>query len=257
MAEILFEVKDQVAHITLNRPEKFNAFNRAMALQLQAALDECQADTIRAVLITGAGKAFCSGQDLTEAIDPGGPSIEKIIQEHYNPIVTRINYLSKPVLAAVHGVAAGAGANLALCCDIVLAGNSASFIQAFSKIGLVPDTGGTYFLPRLVGLQRAAGLMMLADKINGIEAEKMGMIWRAVEDEKLMEEAKTTVKLLANMPTQALGLIKEQLRASVTNTLEQQLAVEDKLQQKAAATHDFREGVQAFLEKRKPLFQGK
>lgn len=257
MALILLEVKEQIAHITLNRPEKFNAFTREMSLELQAALDECKAESIRAVVLSGAGKAFCSGQDLTEAIDPQGPSIQKIIQEHYNPIVTRISKLPKPVVAVVHGVAAGAGANLALCCDLVIAGKSANFIQAFSKIGLVPDTGGSYFLPRLVGLQRAAGLMMLADKVSGEEAANMGMIWKAVDDDSLLQEAMATAKALAAMPTLALGLIKEQLRASATNTLEQQLNVEDKLQQQAAATADFKEGVQAFLEKRKPVFKGK
>lgn len=257
MSLILLEVTEQVACITLNRPEKFNAFIREMSLQLQAALDACKDPAIRSVIIRGAGKAFCSGQDLTEAIDPNGPSIEKIIQEHYNPIVTRINLLEKPVVAAVHGVAAGAGANLALCCDLVIAANSALFIQAFSKIGLVPDTGGSFFLPRLVGLQRAAGLMMLADKITAPEAVQMGMIWQAVEDAVFDQETNRTAQRLAAMPTKALAGIKEQLRLSVTNTLEDQLAVEDRLQQQAAKTEDFQEGVKAFLEKRAPLFKGK
>ncbi|RYZ18674.1 MAG: 2-(1,2-epoxy-1,2-dihydrophenyl)acetyl-CoA isomerase, partial [Chitinophagaceae bacterium] len=176
MSSILFEIKDAVAFITLNRPDKYNAFNREMALLLQDKLDECKAAEVRCVMITGLGKAFCSGQDLEEVVDPNGPKIDAIVGEHYNPIITRIRQLQKPVIAAVNGVAAGAGANIALACDIVIAAKSSSFIQAFSKIGLIPDSGGTFFLPRLVGWQRASALMMLGDKVSAEEAERFGMI---------------------------------------------------------------------------------
>ncbi|MBM3414083.1 MAG: 2-(1,2-epoxy-1,2-dihydrophenyl)acetyl-CoA isomerase [Bacteroidetes bacterium] len=256
MGSVVFETKEQIAVITLNRPEKFNAINREMALQLQAALDQCTDNSCRAVLITGAGKAFCAGQDLDEAIDPHGPGMERILKEHYNPLITQIRSLQKPVVAAVNGVAAGAGANLALSCDLCIASDSATFIQAFSKIGLVPDSGGSFFLPRLVGWQRAAGLMMLGEKITGAEALQMGLIWKTVVAEQLQEEAMALVKQLAAMPTRALALIKEQLNQSATHNLAQQLALEDQLQQQAAASDDFKEGVTAFLEKRKPVFKG-
>ena len=166
MSSILFEVRQHIAFITLNRPDKLNVFNREMALSLQEKLDECRVPAIRAVYLTGAGKGFCAGQDLAEVVDPAGPGMEKILSEHYNPIVTRIRHLAKPVVAAVNGVAAGAGANIALCCDIVVATRSASFIQAFSKIGLIPDSGGTYFLPRLVGMQKATALSMLGELVD-------------------------------------------------------------------------------------------
>jgi 2-(1,2-epoxy-1,2-dihydrophenyl)acetyl-CoA isomerase len=240
----------------LNRPEKFNAFNREMALLLQQELDACRQNEIRAVVITGNGKAFCAGQDLGEVVDPQGPGMARILKEHYNPIVTRIRELGKPVIAAVNGVAAGAGANLALCADITIAGESANFIQAFSKIGLVPDTGGSFFLPRLIGMQRAAALMMTGDKLSAAEAASMGMIWKTVPDQELLAQAMGLAKQLATMPTTALGLIKQQLNASFTNTIEEQLQLEDRLQQQAAATADFREGVQAFLEKRTARFTG-
>jgi 2-(1,2-epoxy-1,2-dihydrophenyl)acetyl-CoA isomerase len=256
MSSILVEIKDQVATLTLNRPEKFNAFNREMALLLQQELDACRQNEIRAVVITGNGKAFCAGQDLGEVVDPQGPGMARILKEHYNPIVTRIRELGKPVIAAVNGVAAGAGANLALCADITIAGESANFIQAFSKIGLVPDTGGSFFLPRLIGMQRAAALMMTGDKLSAAEAASMGMIWRIVPDQELLAQAMGLAKQLATMPTTALGLIKQQLNASFTNTIEEQLQLEDRLQQQAAATADFREGVQAFLEKRTARFTG-
>ena len=256
MSSILVEIKDQVATLTLNRPEKFNAFNREMALLLQQELDACRQNEIRAVVITGNGKAFCAGQDLGEVVDPQGPGMARILKEHYNPIVTRIRELGKPVIAAVNGVAAGAGANLALCADITIAGESANFIQAFSKIGLVPDTGGSFFLPRLIGMQRAAALMMTGDKLSAAEAAGMGMIWKTVPDQELLAQAMGLAKQLATMPTTALGLIKQQLNASFTNTIEEQLQLEDRLQQQAAATADFREGVQAFLEKRTARFTG-
>ncbi len=257
MSTLLKEVNGSLAILTLNRPDKYNAFNRDMALSLQSALDECADQSIRAVLITGTGKAFCSGQDLAEAIDPNGPGMKKILAEHYNPIVRRIVALEKPVVAAVNGVAAGAGANLALCCDITVAAESASFIQAFSKIGLVPDTGGSYFLPRLVGRQKAAAWMMLGDKIGAREAEQQGMIYAVYPDADFMKASMSLAEQLANMPTQALARIKKQLQLSTIQTLEQQLQTEDDLQQEAAATRDFQEGVNAFLEKRNPRFEGK
>jgi 2-(1,2-epoxy-1,2-dihydrophenyl)acetyl-CoA isomerase len=257
MSTLLHETQGALAILTLNRPDKYNAFNREMALTLQAALDACADPAIRAVLITGAGKAFCSGQDLAEAIDPNGPGMKKILSEHYNPIVRRIVSLEKPVIAAVNGVAAGAGANLALCCDITVAAESASFIQAFSKIGLVPDTGGSYFLPRLVGRQKAAAWMMLGDKIGAREAEQHGMIYAVYPDADFMTAAKNLAEQLSQMPTQALARIKKQLQLSATQTLEQQLQTEDDLQQESAAARDFQEGVHAFLEKRNPRFEGK
>ncbi|PZR25774.1 MAG: 2-(1,2-epoxy-1,2-dihydrophenyl)acetyl-CoA isomerase [Citrobacter freundii] len=257
MSSILFEIRQHVAVITLNRPDKLNSFNREMALLMQEKLDACKDDDVRCVCITGAGKAFSAGQDLAEVTDPDGPGMQRILSEHYNPIITQIRALEKPVVAAVNGVAAGAGANIALCCDIVIATASASFIQAFSKIGLIPDSGGTYFLPRLIGWQKASAFMMMGDKIGAADAEKAGMIYKAVPDESFAETIQQTTAYLAAMPTKGLAFTKKVLSLSFTNSLEQQLHTEDEYQQKAAQTEDYKEGVNAFLEKRKPAFKGK
>ena len=258
MSSILFKIENNVASITLNRPDKLNSFNREMALLMQQKLDECgKNEEVRAVYITGSGKGFSAGQDLAEVADPAGPGMKKILSEHYNPIVSAIRKLNKPVIAAVNGVAAGAGANIALCCDIVVASESASFIQAFSKIGLIPDSGGTYFLPRLIGWQKASALSMLGDKISASEAERIGMIYRYFKDEEFAGESYSIAKQLAAMPTTGLAFIKHALNESGANSFESQLLLEDELQQKAAATADYKEGVNAFLEKRKPVFKGK
>jgi 2-(1,2-epoxy-1,2-dihydrophenyl)acetyl-CoA isomerase len=257
MPPILFTIEEGIATITLNRPDKLNSFNREMALLLQQKLDECAAaPTIRCVYITGAGKGFCAGQDLAEVVDPQGPGMQRILSEHYNPIILRIRNLPKPVIAAVNGVAAGAGANIALACDIVVATQSASFIQAFSKLGLIPDSGGTYMLPRLVGWQKASAIMMLGDKIPAPQAEQMGMIYKVFPDDDFINESKKMAATLAQLPTKGLAYTKHTLNHSMTNNLEQQLMLEDEFQQKAANTHDFKEGLQAILEKRPPQFKG-
>ncbi|MCW5916440.1 MAG: enoyl-CoA hydratase/isomerase family protein [Ferruginibacter sp.] len=257
MSSIITEIKGHIAILRLNRPEKFNSFNREMALALQKALDETGADkNIRAVLITGTGKAFCAGQDISELTSDNPVGINKILSEHYNPIVRRIRQLEKPVIAAVNGVAAGAGANMALCCDVVLAASNASFIQAFSKIGLIPDSGGTFFLPRLVGWQKASAIMMLGDKISAEQAERMGMIYKVLPAETFLEDSINLAHELAGLPTRGLAFTKMALNQSMQQSWEQQLATEDELQQKAANTHDYREGITAFLEKRPPQFKG-
>ena len=254
---VLYEVTDGVARITLNRPDRLNAFDRGMALAVQTRLDEASSrPDVRAVLITGMGKGFSAGQDLAEVIDPEGPGMARILSEHYNPIVTRIRSIPKPVVAAVNGVAAGAGANLALCCDIVLASEEASFIQAFSKIGLIPDSGGTWFLPRLIGWQKASALMMTGDRISAHEAERMGMVYKVLPAEGFAETAWELAKTLARMPTRSFAFTKQALNQSSRSTLDEQLELEDRLQQLAAATRDYREGVDAFLAKRKPEFKG-
>lgn len=257
MSSILFEIKNSVAHITLNRPEKFNSFNREMALRMQAHLDECASlHDVRCVYITGAGKAFCAGQDISELVGENKMEISQILSEHYNPIVKRIRNLPKPVVAAVNGVAAGAGANIALCCDVVVATASASFIQAFSKIGLIPDSGGTYTLPRLIGWQKASALMMTGDKVSATEAERIGMIYKVFDDEIFEIESKKTAITLSQMPTKGLAYTKHALNHSFNNTWEEQLLLEDKYQQKAADTLDYKEGINAFLEKRNADFKG-
>jgi 2-(1,2-epoxy-1,2-dihydrophenyl)acetyl-CoA isomerase len=264
MSSILFEIQNSVAYITLNRPDKFNSFNREMALRLQAYLDECATvPDVRCVYISGAGKAFCAGQDISELAPSQPPpkgeekiGIKEILAEHYNPIVKRIRNLPKPVVCAINGVAAGAGANIALCCDVVVATASASFIQAFSKIGLIPDSGGTFTLPRLVGWQKASALMMTGDKVNAADAERMGMIYKVFADDQFEAESKKIAATLSQMPTKGLAYTKHALNMSYFGNWEEQLLIEDKFQQKAAATKDYKEGINAFLEKRQANFKG-
>ena len=256
---IELKIENKVAYITLNRPEVFNSFNREMAFLLQDTLDACEKNTeVRAILLTGNGKAFCAGQDLKEVTSPDlNPGFKKILEEHYNPIVKRIRNIKKPIIAAVNGVAAGAGANIALACDVVVAHEHVSFIQAFSKIGLVPDSGGTFLLPRLVGFQKAMALAMLGDKISAEEAERMGMIYKVFPSETFQDEVLKLALKMANMPTKALGMIKEMFNQSMTNDLDAQLEMESKYQIEAAQSDDYAEGVAAFIEKRKPEFKGK
>ncbi len=256
--EILRTDSNGVCTLTLNRPNVFNSFNQTMAYQLHAALDACAVDdNVRVVVIKGEGKAFCAGQDLAEVIDPEGPEMKNIVGEHYNPIILKIRNLEKPVIAAVNGVAAGAGANIALACDITIAKKSAAFIQAFSKIGLIPDSGGTFFLPRLIGLQKAMALMFTGEKVSAEQAEKLNMIYKAVDDEIFEEEVLKFAETLAIMPTRGLGLTKKAVNLGLFNNLEDQLAVEGVLQTEAGETEDFREGVNAFLEKRAAVFKGR
>ena len=257
MNPIHIETKEGVAFIKLNRPSVFNSFNQEMAFAMHEALDGCEEDkSIRAVVIQGTGKAFCAGQDLQEVTDPEGPMLTTIVRDHYNPIIERIRNLNKPVIAAVNGVAAGAGANIALACDITIACESSSFIQAFSKIGLIPDSAGTFFLPRLIGFQRASALMMLGEKVSAQDAEIMGMIYKSVKDEEFEETVFLLAQKLAKMPTKGLAYTKQALNRSMQNNLTSQLALEEQLQTKSSMTLDYKEGVAAFLEKRKPEFKG-
>ena len=257
MSHIEINIEDQICIIKLNRPEVFNSFNKEMAFELQEILDNCEKNSsVRSILLTGEGKAFCAGQDLQELTAPDGPKLSDIVREHYNPIIKRIRSIEKPIVCAVNGVAAGAGANIALACDITIAGESVAFIQAFSKIGLIPDSGGTFFLPRSIGMQKATALMMLADKVMAADAEKMGMIYKVCADESLVEETLKVAKKLAALPTIGFGLTKRALNKSITNDLTAQLALEDELQTAAGKTYDYNEGVAAFLEKRKPKFKG-
>jgi 2-(1,2-epoxy-1,2-dihydrophenyl)acetyl-CoA isomerase len=258
MSAVLFTKENGVGYITLNRPDKYNSFNREMAMGLQGYLDDCEKDDeVRCIYITGAGKGFCAGQDLAEAINPTPEEFARMVRDHYNATILRLRHIEKPIIAAVNGIAAGAGANIALACDIVLANESASFLQAFSKIGLIPDSGGTYMLPRLVGMQRAAALMMTAEKVSAKEAVAMGMIYKSFADDVFEAESKKMAVSLAQMPTKGLGLTKRLLNSTYDHTLQQQLDMEMEVQGIAGTTHDFAEGVMAFLQKRKPEFKGK
>lgn len=255
---ILKNIENGVLTLKLNRPTVFNSFNREMALALQEELKLGSInEEVRAIVITGEGKAFCAGQDLAEATDPNGPELKTIVKDHYNPIIDLIRTIEKPIIAGVNGVAAGAGANIALACDITIAKESASFIQAFSKIGLIPDSGGTFFLPRIIGAQKALALMMTGDKISAVDAEKMNMIYKVVPDEEFENELYKFAFQIAKKPTKGLGLTKKAINASFSNDLTTQLSLEEVLQTEAGKTHDFSEGVTAFLEKRVPEFKGK
>lgn len=257
MSSILFEKIGGVAKLTLNRPDVFNSFNREMALLLQDLLEQIGTDpSIRAVYLTGAGRAFSAGQDLNEVMDQPASGFINILEEHYNPIVRQMRALPRPIVVAVNGVAAGAGANLALLGDVVVASANAAFIQAFSKIGLIPDTGGTYFLPRLIGWQRASALMLLGDKVGAEEAAQLGLIYRVFPAADFERESWALAEKLAQMPTRGLAFTKQALQQSLHHTLEEQLAVEVQLQMAAAHTADYAEGVKAFLEKRTPEFKG-
>jgi 2-(1,2-epoxy-1,2-dihydrophenyl)acetyl-CoA isomerase len=255
---ILLDINKNVAKITLNRPEKLNAINEQMHAELAHAMDRIELDRkIRAVLITGAGRGFCSGQDLSERAIGAPFDAGNALERLYNPLIRRLRALERPIVGAVNGIAAGAGASLALCLDIVLAARSATFVEAFIRIGLLPDAGGTFFLPRQVGHARATGMAMLGESISAEQAADWGLIWRAVDDDRLMAEAEQLAAHLATQPTRAIGLIKRALNASSTNDLDQQLDLERDLQREAGHSEDFTEGVTAFLERRAATFKGR
>jgi 2-(1,2-epoxy-1,2-dihydrophenyl)acetyl-CoA isomerase len=259
-APVLIDKRAGYRLVTLNRPQRLNAFNEAMHRALMRALEQAQADPdCRALLLTGAGRGFCTGQDLADRLAKADfkPDLGGSLGAFYNPLVRKLRALPFPVVAAVNGVAAGAGANIALNCDIVLAARSATFVQAFAKVGLLPDSGGTWLLPRLVGAARARGLALLAEPLPAEKAESWGLIWKAVDDAALMPEAEKLCAHFAAAPTHGLSLIKRALDAAATNTLDQQLDLERDLQREAGATPDYAEGVRAFMEKRPPVFTGR
>jgi 2-(1,2-epoxy-1,2-dihydrophenyl)acetyl-CoA isomerase len=257
---ILLDIAAGVATITLNRPDKLNAFTGEMHAELKQAMQIIRADRgVRVLMITGAGRGFCAGQDLSERMMGNSETADvgSSLEKNYNPLLKELRALPYPVICAVNGVAAGAGCNLVLACDIVIAARSAAFIQAFSRIGLIPDAGGTYTLPRLVGTARAMAAAMLAEKIGAEQAAQWGMIWKCVDDSQLMRDANELARQLAGQATRALGLMKRAIYASANNTFEQQLELERDLQREAAKTEDFREGVAAFMEKRAAKFTGR
>jgi 2-(1,2-epoxy-1,2-dihydrophenyl)acetyl-CoA isomerase len=257
---IRFTIDHGIAVLTLNRPDRLNSFTQAMHGEVRDALDRLEADkTVRVLVLTGAGRGFCAGQDLNDrAVEPGGKGVDlgESVEKYYAPLVKTLRTLPMPVICAVNGVAAGAGANLALACDIVLAAKSASFIEAFCKLGLIPDTGGTWVLPRLIGPARAMGLALLGDKLPAEKAEQWGLIWRCVPDEALMDEAMAMAEHFAKAPTKGLAFTKKAMLASWTNTLEEQLQMEAGMMRELGYSHDYREGVAAFIEKRQPQFKG-
>jgi 2-(1,2-epoxy-1,2-dihydrophenyl)acetyl-CoA isomerase len=258
---IQFKLSDGVARLVLNRPDKLNAFTAKMHEELRTALAKTESDrSIRVLLISGAGRGFCAGQDLSERVTTAAKQsfdLGSTLEKNYNPLLRRLRKLPYPVICAVNGVAAGAGCNFALACDIVIAAKSARFIEVFSRIGLIPDAGGTYVLPRLVGTARAMALSMLADSVSAEQAESWGLIWKCVPDEKLQEEAEALAKRLSTAPTKALGLIKKAIYASLQNDFDAQLSLEANLQKEAGQSEDFKEGVSAFLEKRPARFTGR
>ena len=257
---IEFNVESGVATLTLNRPDRLNSFNVEMHEEVRTAMKQVQEDaSIRCLLLTANGRGFCAGQDLSDravSADSGPPDLGESVEKYYNPLIKSIMGLPKPVICAVNGVAAGAGASIALACDIVMAGRSASFIQVFCKIGLVPDSGGTWNLPRAVGLARAKGLALLGDKLPAEQAEAWGMIWRCVDDDDLQREARKLAAHFATQPTRGLGMIKKLLRESSGNTLTQQLELEKNAMRELGQSHDYKEGVAAFMAKRTPVFKG-
>ncbi len=261
MPYILTHTENQIHTITLNRPEKYNSFTEPMALELQKALGDAESEEIRCVILKANGKAFCAGQDLPEVVDRSNTEedyeLYETVRNSFNPIILAIRKLRKPVICAVHGMAAGAGANIAFACDIVIASNEASFVQAFSKIGLIPDSGGTFFLPRLIGLARTNALYLLDEKINAKKAVEIGLIYKSAEPEQLDNEVQSVAKKLASMPTEAFGMYKDAINQTFENDLDQQLSLEAVLQSIAGNTDDFKEGVAAFLEKRKSTFMGR
>jgi 2-(1,2-epoxy-1,2-dihydrophenyl)acetyl-CoA isomerase len=258
MAPVLVSLDAGVLSVTLNRPDKLNAFNPEMHKLLRAALEKALDDAaVRVVLLTGAGRGFCAGQDLSERNLDEALDLSVSLGSNYNPLVRRLRALPKPVVCAVNGVAAGAGTNIALACDIVIAARSASFVQSFAKLGLVPDSGGTYFLPRLVGTARAMGLSLLCERLSAEDAERWGLIWKAVDDAKLVDEAGAITRSLAAGPTKGYGLIKKAMYASPGNLLDAQLDLERDLQREAGFSEDYKEGVKAFMQKRPPTYQGK
>jgi 2-(1,2-epoxy-1,2-dihydrophenyl)acetyl-CoA isomerase len=258
---ILFDISEGIATLTLNRPDKLNSFTAAMHGEVRAALEQVAADkSVRVLVLTGAGRGFCAGQDLGDrAVAPGGAPVDlgESVEKYYAPLVLALRALPMPVICAVNGVAAGAGANIALACDIVVAARSASFNEVFCKLGLIPDTGGTYFLPRLIGSARATGLALLGERLSAERAEQWGLIWKCVDDAELAAEVGALAKHFSTAPTLGLARAKQALQASGLNTLEQQLALEAGMMRELGYSEDYREGVSAFMEKRSPAFKGK